>query len=110
MLETIGKIGNSQGLIFDAALLDMAGLELGDQVHVTVAPGGSMVVTPIRSAPPVAAVRSMRTRSRWRRALFYMAGNQAFLDGDERTAMRSAIVVLRIKRLDTAPIPRPGMR
>jgi len=59
MLKTISKIGNSQGLIFDAALLDMAGLKLGDQVNVTVAPGGSMVITPIRSAPPMAAVQSV---------------------------------------------------
>ena len=59
MLKTISKIGNSQGLIFDSALLDMAGLKLGDQVNVTVAPGGSMVITPIRSAPPMAAVQSV---------------------------------------------------
>ncbi|MES2682645.1 MAG: AbrB family transcriptional regulator [Pseudomonadota bacterium] len=59
MLKTISKIGNSQGLIFDAALLDMAGLKLGDQVNVTVAPGGSMVITPIRSAPPMAAVQNV---------------------------------------------------
>ena len=59
MLKTISKIGNSQGLIFDAALLDMAGLKLGDQVNVTVAPGGSMVITPIRSAPPMTAVQNV---------------------------------------------------
>ena len=59
MLKTISKIGNSQGLIFDAALLDMAGLRLGDQVNITVAPGGTMVITPIRGAPPMAAVQSM---------------------------------------------------
>lgn len=59
MLKTISKIGNSQGLIFDAALLDLAGLKLGDQVNVTVAPGGSVVITPIRSAPPMAAVQNV---------------------------------------------------
>ncbi len=59
MLKTISKIGNSQGLIFDAALLDMAGLKLGDQVNVTVAPGGAMVITSIRSAPPMAAVQNV---------------------------------------------------
>lgn len=58
MLKTISKIGNSQGLIFDAALLDMAGLKVGDQVNITVAPGGSVVITPIRSAPPLAAVQN----------------------------------------------------
>lgn len=59
MLKTISKIGNSQGLIFDAALLDLAGLKLGDQVNITVAPGGSMVITPIRTAPPMAAVQNV---------------------------------------------------
>ena len=57
MLKTISKIGNSQGLIFDAALLDLAGLKVGDQVNITVAPGGSVVITPIRTAPPLAAVQ-----------------------------------------------------
>lgn len=59
MLKTISKIGNSQGLIFDAALLDLAGLKLGDQVNVTVAPGGTVMITPIRSAPPMAAVQNV---------------------------------------------------
>lgn len=59
MLKTISKIGNSQGLIFDAALLDMAGLKLGDQVNITVAPSGTLVVTPIRSAPPMTAVQNL---------------------------------------------------
>ena len=59
MLKTISKIGNSQGLIIDAALLDMAGLKLGDQVNITVAPSGVVVLTPIRNAPPRAAVQSV---------------------------------------------------
>jgi len=59
VLKTISKIGNSQGLIFDAALLDLAGLKLGDQVNVTVAPGGTVMITPIRSAPPMAAVQNL---------------------------------------------------
>ncbi|ROH87793.1 hypothetical protein ED208_13845 [Stagnimonas aquatica] len=58
MLKTISKIGNSQGLIFDSALLDLAGLRVGDQVNITVSPGGSMVITPIRKAPPLAAVQA----------------------------------------------------
>lgn len=59
MLKTISKIGNSQGLIFDSALLDLSGLKVGDQVSITVSPGGSMVITPIRKAPPVAAVQAL---------------------------------------------------
>jgi antitoxin component of MazEF toxin-antitoxin module len=31
MTKTISKIGNSQGIIFDAALMDLAGAKLGDQ-------------------------------------------------------------------------------
>jgi len=42
MVKTITKIGNSQGVIFDAALLDLTGLRAGDQVAVSVAPGGSI--------------------------------------------------------------------
>ena len=36
MTTTISKIGNSQGIIFDAALMDLARLKVGDQVNVTV--------------------------------------------------------------------------
>ena len=32
MTKTITKIGNSQGLIFDAALMDLARIKVGDQV------------------------------------------------------------------------------
>jgi antitoxin component of MazEF toxin-antitoxin module len=48
MTKTISKLGNSQGLIFDSALMDLARLKVGDQVNVTVHEGGSIVVTPIR--------------------------------------------------------------
>ena len=48
MLKTIGKVGNSQGLIFDAALRELTGLKAGDQVNITVHEGGAIVVTPIR--------------------------------------------------------------
>lgn len=48
MTKTISKIGNSQGIIFDAALMDLARVTVGDQVTVTVHEGGSIVLTPIR--------------------------------------------------------------
>ena len=48
MVKTISKVGNSQGLIFDAALLDMARLKAGDQVNVEVHDGGTITLTPIR--------------------------------------------------------------
>lgn len=48
MLKSLTKIGNSQGLIFDAALLEMTHLKSGDQVNVEVHEGGTITLTPIR--------------------------------------------------------------
>ena len=51
MVKTISKIGNSQGLIFDAALMDLANLQAGDQVNVEVHEGGTITLTPLRPRP-----------------------------------------------------------
>lgn len=51
MIKTITKIGNSHGIIFDAALLDLAHLKSGDEVNVTVHNGGAIILTPIRRKP-----------------------------------------------------------
>lgn len=52
MTKTISKIGNSQGLIFDAPLMDLSRLKIGDQVDVTVIPeSGAIIVTPLRQGP-----------------------------------------------------------
>ncbi len=48
MLKTIAKIGNSQGLIFDATLRELTGLKAGDEVNVTVHEGGAIVITPMQ--------------------------------------------------------------
>ena len=48
MTKTITKIGNSQGLMFDAALMDLARIKVGDQVSISVHEGGSIVLTPVR--------------------------------------------------------------
>ena len=48
MLKTISKIGNSQGLMFDAALMELAHLKAGDQVNVEVHEGGTMTLSPLR--------------------------------------------------------------
>src|SRR3989442_14290091 len=56
MVKTITKIGNSQGVIFDAALLDLTGLRAGDQVAVSVAAGGSIILPPLRKAGRPGAV------------------------------------------------------
>ena len=50
MTKTISKVGNSQGLIFDSALMELTHLKVGDQVNVTVHEGGSIVLTPLRSS------------------------------------------------------------
>jgi antitoxin component of MazEF toxin-antitoxin module len=56
MVKSITKVGNSQGLIFDAALLDLARLKAGDKVNVEVHEGGTITLTPIRSRPSRAEI------------------------------------------------------
>jgi antitoxin component of MazEF toxin-antitoxin module len=51
MVKTITRIGNSQGLIFDAALLELAHLKNGDEVNVELHEGGTITLTPIRPGP-----------------------------------------------------------
>ncbi len=48
MTKTITKIGNSQGIIFDAALMELARLKPGDEVNVEIHEGGTITLTPIR--------------------------------------------------------------
>ncbi len=71
MTKTISKIGNSQGIIFDAALMDLARVKVGDQLNVTVHPGGSIVLTPLHPAiDPGAAGKSAKRLIRKNAALF----------------------------------------
>lgn len=56
MTKTISKVGNSQGIMFDAALMDLARLKVGDQVNVTVHESGTIMLTPISKGPPKAAI------------------------------------------------------
>lgn len=62
MTKTITKMGNSQGLMLDAALMDLARLKVGDQVSVTIHDGGAIVLTPLRPviAPDQAATTARR--------------------------------------------------
>jgi antitoxin component of MazEF toxin-antitoxin module len=46
MIKTITKIGNSQGIIFDSALLQLARLKVGDEVNVEVHAGGTITIAP----------------------------------------------------------------
>jgi antitoxin component of MazEF toxin-antitoxin module len=51
MIKTITKVGNSQGIIFDAALMELAHLKAGDDLNVEVHEGGTLTLTPIRPRP-----------------------------------------------------------
>jgi antitoxin component of MazEF toxin-antitoxin module len=62
MTKTISKIGNSQGIIFDAALMDLARVKLGDQITVTVHAGGSIILTPVR--PTIGAKEAAQSARR----------------------------------------------
>lgn len=56
MVKTISKVGNSQGIIFDAALMELAHLRTGDEVNVEVHSGGTITITPIRPKPSRAEI------------------------------------------------------
>jgi len=76
MTKTISKIGNSQGLIFDAALMDLARLKVGDQVNVTVMPdSGAIVLMPLRKGPAREEVTSVikKTAKDYRKTLRRLA-------------------------------------
>ena len=75
MLKFIAKIGNSQGLIFDAALCQLSGLKAGDQVNVAVHAGGTITLTPIRRAasPEKVAATIRKTLKDYRRTLRRLA-------------------------------------
>ena len=51
MIKTITKVGNSQGIILDAALMELAHLKAGDDLNVEVHDGGTLTLTPIRPRP-----------------------------------------------------------
>ena len=56
MVKTISKVGNSHGIVFDAALMDLAHLKAGDQLNVEVHEGGTITLTPLRPRPSSAEV------------------------------------------------------
>ena len=56
MVKSITKVGNSQGLIFDKDLLELARLKAGDKVNVEVHEGGTITLTPIRARPSRAEI------------------------------------------------------
>ncbi|MCS1411946.1 MAG: hypothetical protein M2R45_05148 [Verrucomicrobia subdivision 3 bacterium] len=50
MVKTIARVGNSQGIIFEAALMDLAHLKLGDEGNVEVHNGGTITALNSRSS------------------------------------------------------------
>jgi len=62
MIKTISKIGNSQGIIFDSALLQLARLKVGDEVNLEVHRGGTITIAPVDPAviEPATAAESAR--------------------------------------------------
>jgi antitoxin component of MazEF toxin-antitoxin module len=62
MTKTITKIGNSQGLMFDSALMDLARIKVGDQVSISLHEGGSIVLTPVR--PVISPEKASATAKR----------------------------------------------
>ena len=76
MTKTITKVGNSQGIIFDTALMDLARVKVGDQVNVTVVPNsGVIVLTPLRPGPSKAEITSIikKTARDYRKTLRKLA-------------------------------------
>jgi antitoxin component of MazEF toxin-antitoxin module len=71
MTKTISKVGNSQGIIFDAALMDLARVKVGDQLTVTVHEGGAIVLTPVHpTVDPSKAAATAKRLIRKNSALF----------------------------------------
>ena len=76
MTKTITKVGNSQGIIFDAALMDLARVKVGDQMNVTVVPhSGAIVLMPLRPGPSKEEIKSVikKTAKDYRKTLRKLA-------------------------------------
>jgi antitoxin component of MazEF toxin-antitoxin module len=76
MTKTISRIGNSQGIMFDAALMDLARIKVGDQVNVTVMPeSGAIMLMPLRSGPSKEEISLVikKTASDYRKTLRRLA-------------------------------------
>jgi len=50
MIKTISKIGNSQGIIFDSAVMELAHLSPGQEMNLEIHSGGTITLTPVRKA------------------------------------------------------------
>ena len=51
MIKKITKIGNSQGIIFDNAIMELARLKAGDEVNLEIHSGGAITLTRLSPCP-----------------------------------------------------------
>lgn len=51
MIKKVTKVGNSQGVLFDATIMELAHLKLGDSLNLEIHAGGTITLTPIRATP-----------------------------------------------------------
>ena len=75
MKKTITRIGNSQGIVFDAALMELAHLRSGDEVNLEIHDGGTITLTPIRPRPTRAEISGVvkATMNDYRRTMKKLA-------------------------------------
>jgi antitoxin component of MazEF toxin-antitoxin module len=48
MIKKITKIGNSQGIIFDNTIMELARLKTGDEVNLEIHAGGAITLMPTK--------------------------------------------------------------
>jgi antitoxin component of MazEF toxin-antitoxin module len=75
MTKTITKVGNSQGIVLDAAIMELAHLRPGDQVNLEIHEGGTITLTPIRPRPSRAEISRVikSTMTAYRRTMKKLA-------------------------------------
>lgn len=56
MIKKITKIGNSQGIIFDNTIMELAKLKPGDEVNLEIHANGAMTIVPLKPAPKASDV------------------------------------------------------
>jgi antitoxin component of MazEF toxin-antitoxin module len=59
MIKKITKIGNSQGIIFDNTIMELARLKTGDEVNLEIHTGGAITLTPLAPAPSAGEVNDV---------------------------------------------------
>lgn len=58
MIKKITKIGNSQGIIFDNTIMELARLKTGDEVNLEIHSGGAITLMPTKQTVITGATAS----------------------------------------------------